>query len=91
VLGPWTNPGWLNVGGPRCGRRVHNPFTPHNKPDTTIRMHVLSWHDFVLRLGVAILAGVLIGLERQWRSRGAGLRRTRSSPPAPPCSSSSTR
>lgn len=37
-------------------------------------MRVLSWHDFVLRLGVAILAGVLIGLERQWRSRGAGPR-----------------
>lgn len=37
-------------------------------------MRMLSWHDFVLRLGVAILAGVLIGLERQWRSRGAGLR-----------------
>jgi len=28
----------------------------------------------VLRLGTAVLAGALIGLERQWRSHGAGLR-----------------
>lgn len=30
--------------------------------------------DFTARLGPAVLAGVLIGLERQSRSRGAGLR-----------------
>jgi putative Mg2+ transporter-C (MgtC) family protein len=35
---------------------------------------MLSWSDFVLRLGAAVLAGALIDLERQWRSRGAGLR-----------------
>jgi putative Mg2+ transporter-C (MgtC) family protein len=37
-------------------------------------MSLLSWHEFVLRLGAAVLAGALIGFERQWRSRGAGLR-----------------
>jgi len=35
---------------------------------------MLSWNEFVLRLGAAVLAGALIGFERQWRSRGAGLR-----------------
>jgi len=35
---------------------------------------MISSGDFVLRLGAAVLAGALIGLERQWRSRGAGLR-----------------
>ena len=35
---------------------------------------MLHPYDFILRLGVAILAGALIGLERQRRSRGAGLR-----------------
>lgn len=37
-------------------------------------MSMLSWNQFVLRLGAAVLAGALIGFERQWRSRGAGLR-----------------
>jgi putative Mg2+ transporter-C (MgtC) family protein len=37
-------------------------------------MSMLHWNDFVLRLGAAVLAGAMIGLERQWRSRGAGLR-----------------
>lgn len=37
-------------------------------------MHMVHWYDFLLRLGTAIIAGGLIGLERQWRSRGAGLR-----------------
>jgi putative Mg2+ transporter-C (MgtC) family protein len=37
-------------------------------------MSMLSWHEFVLRLAAAVLAGALIGFERQWRSRGAGLR-----------------
>ena len=31
------------------------------------------WNEFVLRLA-AVLGGALIGFERQWRSRGAGLR-----------------
>ena len=35
---------------------------------------MLAWYDFILRLGVAVLGGALLGLERQWRSRGAGLR-----------------
>jgi putative Mg2+ transporter-C (MgtC) family protein len=37
-------------------------------------MIVVHWYDFLLRLGVAVCAGALIGVERQWRSRGAGLR-----------------
>lgn len=37
-------------------------------------MAMLTWYDFLLRLGVAVSGGALIGLERQWRSRGAGLR-----------------
>lgn len=37
-------------------------------------MTMLHWYDFVLRLGVAVLGGAVIGFERQWRSRGAGLR-----------------
>ena len=37
-------------------------------------MSMLSWSEFVLRLGAAVLGGALIGFERQWRSRGAGLR-----------------
>lgn len=37
-------------------------------------MSMLAWNDYELRLGAAVLAGALIGLERQWRSRGAGLR-----------------
>jgi putative Mg2+ transporter-C (MgtC) family protein len=35
---------------------------------------VLSWNEFLLRLGAAVPGGALIGFERQWRSRGAGLR-----------------
>ncbi|MEN9226312.1 MAG: MgtC/SapB family protein [Thermostichus sp. HHBFW_bins_43] len=34
----------------------------------------LSWLDFTIRLGVAFTLGSLIGLERQWRQRMAGLR-----------------
>ncbi|MDY0016040.1 MAG: MgtC/SapB family protein [Bacteroidales bacterium] len=29
--------------------------------------------DFVIRLGAAVLAGILIGVEREWRLRSAGL------------------
>jgi putative Mg2+ transporter-C (MgtC) family protein len=35
---------------------------------------MLHWYDFLLRLSVALLGGALIGLERQWRSRGTGQR-----------------
>jgi hypothetical protein len=37
-------------------------------------VEVLSWNEFLLRLGAAVPGGALIGFERQWRSRGAGLR-----------------
>lgn len=37
-------------------------------------MQTLSLADFVLRLGVGLGCGALIGLERQWRARMAGLR-----------------
>jgi putative Mg2+ transporter-C (MgtC) family protein len=33
-----------------------------------------SWHELVIRLGSALLLGSLIGAERQWRQRTAGLR-----------------
>ena len=34
----------------------------------------LGYLDFLLRLGVALLLGVIVGLERQWRQRMAGTR-----------------
>lgn len=37
-------------------------------------METLSAVDFLLRLGVGVGCGALIGLERQWRARRAGLR-----------------
>ncbi|MBS4729745.1 MgtC/SapB family protein [Mycobacterium sp. SM1] len=37
-------------------------------------MHTLSVVDFALRLAVGLGCGALIGLERQWRARMAGLR-----------------
>ncbi len=37
-------------------------------------MQSLSVADFALRLGVGVGCGALIGLERQWRARRAGLR-----------------
>jgi putative Mg2+ transporter-C (MgtC) family protein len=37
-------------------------------------MQALSVADFALRLGVGVGCGALIGLERQWRARMAGLR-----------------
>ena len=37
-------------------------------------MQTLSVADFALRLGVGVGCGALIGLERQWRARLAGLR-----------------
>ena len=33
-----------------------------------------DWQTLSLRLGVATIAGLLIGLEREWRGRDAGLR-----------------
>lgn len=32
------------------------------------------WHHFAIRLGLALILGALIGAERQWRQRMAGLR-----------------
>ena len=37
-------------------------------------MQTLSVADFVLRLAIGVGCGALIGLERQWRARRAGLR-----------------
>ena len=37
-------------------------------------MQTLTVADFALRLGVGVGCGALIGLERQWRARTAGLR-----------------
>jgi len=36
--------------------------------------HALSYCDIAYRLAIAILFGTIIGLERQWKSRTAGLR-----------------
>ncbi|MCL2551554.1 MAG: MgtC/SapB family protein [Actinomycetia bacterium] len=37
-------------------------------------MHALTTTDFVLRLATGVACGALIGVERQWRARMAGLR-----------------
>ena len=37
-------------------------------------MEAVSYFDFAIRVGAALLFGSLIGLERQWRQRMAGLR-----------------
>ncbi|MER5637301.1 MgtC/SapB family protein [Kitasatospora sp. NPDC002227] len=37
-------------------------------------MHALTTFDFILRLAVGVACGALIGVERQWRARMAGLR-----------------
>ena len=34
----------------------------------------MMWHRFAIRLGLALISGALIGSERQWRQRMAGLR-----------------
>ena len=34
----------------------------------------MLWHNFAIRLGLALILGALIGAERQWRQRMAGLR-----------------
>jgi putative Mg2+ transporter-C (MgtC) family protein len=35
---------------------------------------MLEWWEFALRLGCAFMLGALVGVERQWRARMAGLR-----------------
>jgi putative Mg2+ transporter-C (MgtC) family protein len=35
---------------------------------------VLSFEDFAQNLGLALLLGLIIGLEREWRGRDAGMR-----------------
>jgi len=40
----------------------------------TFGMEHVSNLDFVLRVSIALVFGSLIGLERQWRQRLAGLR-----------------
>ncbi|MDT0469405.1 MgtC/SapB family protein [Streptomyces gibsoniae] len=37
-------------------------------------MHTLTTFDFAIRLAVGVACGALIGVERQWRARMAGLR-----------------
>jgi len=37
-------------------------------------MHTLTTTDFALRLAVGLGCGAVIGAERQWRARMAGLR-----------------
>ncbi|MFE0460481.1 MgtC/SapB family protein [Kitasatospora sp. NPDC058965] len=37
-------------------------------------MHTLTTYDFLLRLATGVGCGALIGVERQWRARMAGLR-----------------
>ena len=34
----------------------------------------MLWHHFAIRLGFALLLGAIVGAERQWRQRTAGLR-----------------
>jgi len=34
----------------------------------------MNWTEFAIRLGVALILGAVIGIERQWRQRMAGLR-----------------
>jgi putative Mg2+ transporter-C (MgtC) family protein len=34
----------------------------------------MLWHHFAIRLGLALLLGAIVGAERQWRQRTAGLR-----------------
>jgi putative Mg2+ transporter-C (MgtC) family protein len=34
----------------------------------------MEWSDFAIRLGMAFVLGAILGLERQWRQRLAGLR-----------------
>ncbi|EUA42639.1 mgtC family protein [Mycobacterium xenopi 4042] len=49
-------------------------------------MQTLSLADFALRLAVGLGCGALIGLERQWRARMAGLRTNALVATGRPCS-----
>jgi putative Mg2+ transporter-C (MgtC) family protein len=46
----------------------------HDALATTTKGDGMNHFDFVLRIGVAILLGSVVGIERQWRQRMAGLR-----------------
>ncbi|MFE6489445.1 MgtC/SapB family protein, partial [Streptomyces sp. NPDC057757] len=37
-------------------------------------MHTLTTVEFLVRLATGVACGALIGIERQWRARMAGLR-----------------
>jgi putative Mg2+ transporter-C (MgtC) family protein len=41
---------------------------------TTSTLASVSHGEFALRVGLALLFGAIIGFERQWRQRMAGLR-----------------
>jgi putative Mg2+ transporter-C (MgtC) family protein len=59
---------WLDVLGCRRMLGLENPGKERGV------MQTLSVADFALRLAVGVGCGALIGLERQWRARLAGLR-----------------
>src|ERR1700752_1451477 len=73
---------WLDVGSCRrpAGGWNHNRSGLPVDVGLEIRgkecgvMQTLSVADFALRLAVGVGCGALIGLERQWRARMAGLR-----------------
>lgn len=44
------------------------------KYDFSAWQEIMTWQEISLRLGLALLLGGIIGLERQWRSRYVGLR-----------------
>ena len=46
----------------------------------------MSWHQFLSYLVADIILGALIGAERQWHQRIAGLRTNALASPAQPCS-----
>lgn len=51
----------------------------------------MLWHQFAIRLGLAMILGALIGAERQWRQRMAGLRTNALVAAGPQCLSCSRR
>ena len=63
-----NNPAYNRDRGPVSvfGVRVHAEFWAAAKPVDT--------REFAIRLGTALLLGAIIGFERQWRQRMAGLR-----------------
>ena len=58
---------------PRFGQDAVHERKRHGYsfPRTEVRM---AWHQFAFRLIVALILGALVGAERQWRQRTAGLR-----------------